>query len=224
MPGGLAVIVIAVCALFTTFTGGSGITVIAIGGLVLPMLLKDGYPEDFSLGLVTAAGQPGPALPAEPAGHPLQRGRGHARPQRPRRLALPRGPAARDPDDRRWWRPTPSACGQALGLPRQPFAGREVAAAFWAAKWELLLPVFVVGLVRERAGPRWWRPPPLAFVYAIVVECFVTRDLHVFRDAAHRPREVVGPRRIRAHPPERGHGHHELHRGRPDPRPPRRPG
>jgi TRAP-type C4-dicarboxylate transport system permease large subunit len=42
MPGGLAVIVIAVCALFTTFIGGSGITVIAIGGLVLPMLVKDG--------------------------------------------------------------------------------------------------------------------------------------------------------------------------------------
>ena len=67
MPGGLAVIVIAVCALFTTFTGGSGITVIAVGGLVLPMLLKDGYPEDFSLGLVTAAGSLGllfpPSLP-----------------------------------------------------------------------------------------------------------------------------------------------------------------
>ena len=67
MPGGLAVIVIAVCALFTTFTGGSGITIIAIGGLVLPMLLKDGYPEDFSLGLVTAAGSLGllfpPSLP-----------------------------------------------------------------------------------------------------------------------------------------------------------------
>ena len=67
MPGGLAVIVIAVCALFTTFTGGSGITVIAVGGLVLPMLKEDGYPEDFSLGLVTAAGSLGllfpPSLP-----------------------------------------------------------------------------------------------------------------------------------------------------------------
>ena len=67
MPGGLAVIVIAVCALFTTFTGGSGITVIAVGGLVLPMLLKDGYPEGFSLGLVTSAGSLGllfpPSLP-----------------------------------------------------------------------------------------------------------------------------------------------------------------
>ena len=45
MPGGLAVIVAAVCALFTTFTGGSGVTIIALGGLVYPMLRKDGYPR-----------------------------------------------------------------------------------------------------------------------------------------------------------------------------------
>ena len=67
MPGGLAVIVTAVCALFTTFTGGSGVTIIAVGGLVYPMLREDGYPEGFSLGLVTAAGSLGllfpPSLP-----------------------------------------------------------------------------------------------------------------------------------------------------------------
>jgi len=67
MPGGLAVIVTAVCAVFTTFTGGSGVTIIAVGGLVYPMLKEDGYPEGFSLGLVTAAGSLGllfpPSLP-----------------------------------------------------------------------------------------------------------------------------------------------------------------
>ena len=42
--------------MFTTFTGGSGVTIIALGGLVYPILRKDGYPEGFSLGLVTAAG------------------------------------------------------------------------------------------------------------------------------------------------------------------------
>ncbi len=45
-------------------------------------------------------GQPGAPLPAQPAGHPLQRGGGDARPQRPRRRALPGRPPARDPDDR----------------------------------------------------------------------------------------------------------------------------
>ena len=78
MPGGLAVIVIAVCALFTTFTGGSGITVIAIGGLVLPMLLEGRLPRGLLARPRDRGGQPRAALPAEPAGHPLQRG-GRAR-------------------------------------------------------------------------------------------------------------------------------------------------
>jgi hypothetical protein len=56
LPGGVAVLVGAVCALFTAFTGGSGVTIIALGGLVYPILREDGYPESFSLGLVTAAG------------------------------------------------------------------------------------------------------------------------------------------------------------------------
>jgi TRAP-type C4-dicarboxylate transport system permease large subunit len=67
MPGGIAVMVAAVCAMFTTFTGGSGVTIIALGGLVYPMLRKDGYSESFSLGLVTASGSLGllfpPSLP-----------------------------------------------------------------------------------------------------------------------------------------------------------------
>ena len=67
MPGGIAVMVAAVCAMFTTFTGGSGVTIIALGGLVYPILRKDGYSEGFSLGLVTAAGSLGllfpPSLP-----------------------------------------------------------------------------------------------------------------------------------------------------------------
>src|SRR6266542_6226226 len=52
MPGGVAVMATFVCALFTTFTGASGVTILALGGLLLPSLLEDGYPEDFSVGLV----------------------------------------------------------------------------------------------------------------------------------------------------------------------------
>jgi C4-dicarboxylate transporter, DctM subunit len=67
MPGGLAIMVVAVCAIFTTFTGASGVTILALGGLVLPALLREGYPEGFSLGLVTASGSLGllfpPSLP-----------------------------------------------------------------------------------------------------------------------------------------------------------------
>ena len=67
MPGGVAVLVAAVCALFTTFTGGSGVTIIALGGVLYPILREEGYPEGFSLGLVTASGSLGllfpPSLP-----------------------------------------------------------------------------------------------------------------------------------------------------------------
>lgn len=67
LPGGLAVISLMVCALFTAFTGASGVTIFAIGGLLYPTLRKDGYSERFSLGLITSSGSLGllfpPSLP-----------------------------------------------------------------------------------------------------------------------------------------------------------------
>ncbi len=67
MPAGLAAICISVCALFTALTGASGVTIIALGGLLLPALLEEKYPEKFSLGLITASGSLGllfpPSLP-----------------------------------------------------------------------------------------------------------------------------------------------------------------
>jgi len=67
MPAGLAVVSLATCALFTAFTGASGVTIIALGALLYPALKRDGYPEGFSLGLITASGSLGllfaPSLP-----------------------------------------------------------------------------------------------------------------------------------------------------------------
>lgn len=67
LPGGLAIVTILVCAVFTTVTGASGVTIVAVGGLVMPALLKEGYKDRFSLGLVTSTGSIGllfpPALP-----------------------------------------------------------------------------------------------------------------------------------------------------------------
>jgi tripartite ATP-independent transporter DctM subunit len=59
MPGGLAVVSIIACSLFTAFTGASGITIAALGSLLLPALLHDKYSENFSLGLVTTGGSLG---------------------------------------------------------------------------------------------------------------------------------------------------------------------
>ncbi|HYU15415.1 MAG TPA: TRAP transporter large permease [Candidatus Acidoferrum sp.] len=67
LPGGLAVCTILACAVFTTFTGASGVTIVALGGLLMPALLKEQYPERFSLGLLAGTGSVGllfpPAVP-----------------------------------------------------------------------------------------------------------------------------------------------------------------
>lgn len=67
MPGGLAIVTIFVCALFTAFTGASGITIVALGGLLFPALMQAGYREKFNLGLLTSCGSLGllfaPSLP-----------------------------------------------------------------------------------------------------------------------------------------------------------------
>ncbi len=67
MPGGLAIVAIFVCALFTAFTGASGITIVALGGLLYPALKQAGYLENFNLGLLTSSGSLGllfaPSLP-----------------------------------------------------------------------------------------------------------------------------------------------------------------
>jgi C4-dicarboxylate transporter DctM subunit len=67
MPGGVAIVCLFVCAFFTAFTGASGVTIIALGGLLYPILIQEGYSEKFSLGLITTCGSLGllfpPSLP-----------------------------------------------------------------------------------------------------------------------------------------------------------------
>ena len=68
IPGGTPVIIVVLCGFFTALTGGSGVTILALGGLLLPLLLKEGYSRSFSLGLITVSGSLGllfpPSLPA----------------------------------------------------------------------------------------------------------------------------------------------------------------
>lgn len=175
LPGGLAVMVAAVCALFTTFTGGSGVTIIALGGLVYPILKKDGYPEGFSLGLVTASGSLGLLFP----------------PSLPVILyAVVASSARMDvPADSLYLAGLlPGALmvalvaaygiymGRRSRASSQPFVGRELAAATWGAKWELFLPIFVILLfVSGRAS--MVETAAAAVAYAVITQCLVTRDI-----------------------------------------------
>jgi C4-dicarboxylate transporter, DctM subunit len=180
MPGGIPVMVTAVCALFTTFTGGSGVTIVALGGLVYPILRKDGYSEGFSLGLVTASGSLGllfpPSLPV--ILYSVVAGT--------RKMSVPA-------DSLYLAGLVPgllllimaAAYGIYMGgrikAERQPFSWKESAAATWGAKWELALPVLVIGLF-VGGLTSMVETAAAAFAYAVIVECFITRDVHFFRN------------------------------------------
>ncbi len=181
MPGGVAIMATFVCALFTTFTGASGVTILALGGLLLPSLLEEKYPEDFSVGLVTAAGSLGllfpPSLPVilyavvaqAPIGHLFIGG------LLPGLLMIVLVAAYG------------VYTGVRAGAPRQAFHAREALAALWAAKWDLGLPTIVVVAVASGYATIT-EAAALAAAYALVVELFVYRAIHWRRDL---PRVLV---------------------------------
>lgn len=180
--GGPAIAAVLLCAFFTSFTGASGVTILALGGLLLPVLRGAGYGERASLGLLTGSGGLGllvpPSLPlilyaivagsnAEAGGVTIEKmflgGLGPA--------VLMVGLMV--------------ALGVRLGPPAAEARPRFDRSAAWAAlraaKWELLLPV--VALVALFGG--FATPVEAAAVtaaYAFVVEAFVYRDFRSGRD------------------------------------------
>ncbi|HET8734281.1 MAG TPA: TRAP transporter large permease, partial [Anaeromyxobacteraceae bacterium] len=173
MPGGLAVMAVVVAALFTTFTGASGVTILALGGLLLPSLLEDGYPEGFSVGLVTAAGSLGllfpPSLPVILYG-------------------VVAGTAI---EDLFIGGLVPgvlmivlvAAYGVWMGVrqkaPRQKFHPAEALRSLWGAKWDLGLPTVVV-LVVVSGFATIVEASAIAAAYALFVELVVFRELKPF--------------------------------------------
>jgi tripartite ATP-independent transporter DctM subunit len=175
MPGGVAIMATLVCAVFTTFTGASGVTILAVGGLLLPALLEDKYPEGFSLGLVTASGSLGllfpPSLPvilyAVVAGAAIdQLFIGGLLPG----LLMIVLVAAYGV-----W------TGVRAGAPRQRFEPREAMSALWASKWDLGLPTLVVVSVGGGYATVV-EASALAAAYSILVEVLVFREIKPFRD------------------------------------------
>jgi len=174
-PGGTAVVCAMLCAFFTVFTGGSGVTILALGGLLFPALVKDGYGERFSLGLLTASGSLGLLLPP----------------------ALPLilyGIVAQSPiEDLFIGGIVPgllligmtSAWGIraaiAKGVHRPPFAFAEAGAALWDAKWEIALPVVIVGSLFSGFATTV-EAAAIGALYAFFTQVVVHRDLKIGRD------------------------------------------
>ncbi len=175
LPGGTAVVCILVSAFFTVFTGGSGVTILALGGVLLPLLLRDGYGERFSLGLLTSAGSLGllfpPALPLILYGIVSQTPVedlfiGGAVPGL-FLLGLVSAYGVRQ--------------GLRAGTGHVPFAPREALAAAWTAKWELALPVVIL-VVIFTGWATLVEAAALAAFYAFATQAFVHGDLSVRRD------------------------------------------
>lgn len=177
LPGGLVTATTLVCAFFSTFTGASGVTILALGGLLLPVLVKNGFTEKFSTGLLTATGSIGLLFP-------------------PSLAVILYAVVAHVPI------PDLFRAGLVPGLimvaavagygiwqergtnhTRNSFDGREAWAAIQEAKWEIALPVLVLfcifgGLTSliEAAA--------ITAAYALVSETVIHRDLR-FADLPH---------------------------------------
>jgi tripartite ATP-independent transporter DctM subunit len=170
IPGGTPIVIVFLCGFFTALTGGSGVTILALGGLLYPLLRKEGYNDLFSLGLITVAGSLGllfpPSLPVIIFG-------------------VTAGVSIKDI----------FLAGLIPGLilvlavagwsifqekgnnsKTEPINLRSIATALWSAKWEMFIPILVLlgifggftTLVETAA---------LMVFYTFIVEVFVYKDL-----------------------------------------------
>jgi tripartite ATP-independent transporter DctM subunit len=170
MPGGLAVVSLAACAFFTAFTGGSGVTIIALGAILYPALQQDGYSDRFNLGLVTSSGSLGllfaPSLPIilygvvseVPIGDLFLAG------------ILPGMLMLMMLSGYSMW------VNRHIRKPLASFSTREIAAAIRESIWEIPLPFVVLGgiysgflVVSEAAA--------ITALYVFIVEVVVHREI-----------------------------------------------
>lgn len=175
MPAGLAIVGFVACAVFTALTGASGVTIVAIGALLLPMLLKAGYSERFSLGMVTTSGSLGvlivPSVPLILYGVIAQQidvGVSFTIPQ----LFL----AGMVPVLLMLLALAGYTIWSQRGIERTEFSLDAVKTAFWDARFEIPLPFVILGAIysgyfaiSEAAA--------ITALYVLIVEVFLYREV-----------------------------------------------
>ncbi len=170
IPGGLAIMAIFVSAFFTTFTGASGVTILALGGLLSYILLNAGYDKRFVSGLLTASGSIGllfpPSLPVIIYGVTAQ-------------ISI---------KDMFIGGFLPGICllltmiliGIAYAVkrkvPRQKFSFSEALRGFRLSFWELLIPV-IIAWSYFRGVATLVESAAIGLLYALIVETIIHRDL-----------------------------------------------
>ena len=175
MPGGLAVVALFTTALFTAFTGASGVTIIALGGLLYPMLKKQGYPEKFTLGLLTTTGSLGLLFP-------------------PSLPIILYGLVAKIDIDKLFKAGLlPGALllvalsvyavvtARRAGIKKTAFSLTAVKSAARSAAWEIPLPFLIIGGIYQGLFTASEAASVMSF-YVLVTEVFIYKDLSLFGD------------------------------------------
>lgn len=170
MPGGLAVVGLLSCAVFTAFTGASGVTIIALGGLLYPMLRQQGYPEEFTLGLLTTTGSLGLLFP-------------------PSLPIILYGLVAKISIDKLFAASAVPGLlllamlglygiwvGVKSGIPTIPFSWKNLRKATRAAIWEIPLPILIIGGIYGGVFTATEAAAVMA-MYVLVVEMAIYRDI-----------------------------------------------
>ena len=180
LRGGPAIVTALACAFFTSFTGASGVTILALGAVLMPVLKAARYEDRPALGLLTAAGSLGmlfpPCLPlilyALVANNSAQAN-----------LTIPQmflgglGPGVLLVAVTAWWG---VRMGPKQAAARPKFSWAEARAALWTAKWEMLIPVVAIGSLFT--VPTTVEAAALTATYALGVATVIHRDLHPVRD------------------------------------------
>jgi len=175
LPGGVAIMGLCLCALFTAFTGASGVTIIALGGLLYPMLIKEGYSEKFSLGILTTSGSLGLLFP-------------------PSLPIILYGIIAKVDIDKLFLAGIiPGVLlivilggwsifnGGKSNIPKPEFSFEKLKSALWESRYELPLPVIVLGGIYGGIVTPSEASALTAF-YVVIMACFLYKDISLFKD------------------------------------------
>ncbi|MFZ4713484.1 MAG: TRAP transporter large permease [Bacteriovoracaceae bacterium] len=174
MPGGVAIVGLVISAFFTAFTGASGVTIIAIGGLLYPIMQKEGYTEKFNLGMITTCGSLGLLFP-------------------PSLPIILYGLVAKVDIDRLFKAGIVPGIilivilslwaiynGNSSGT-KQKFVWKELKDSLIGARFELPLPIFVLGGIYGGFTTAS-EASAITLFYVIIIECFLYRDVSLFKD------------------------------------------
>lgn len=201
LPGGLAIAAVFACVFFAAISGSSPVTVIAIGSIMYPALMKANYPDKFSTGLVTSAGSLGilipPSIPMivyaivdptglkDPIGYAIASAGGGDSSVKDLFIAG-LGPGMLIGIVLALYS---MRIGMLTGVERKPFNGKEVIENLGEGIWALLLPVIILGGIYSGVFTPT-QAAAVAVIYAAVVEFFIHKSLgiedipKVFRESA----------------------------------------